>query len=142
MVSAPLINWPSTDPTQHPFHTFTKPGPICLTERHHVLDCLTTSPSVSPSASLSCFPTKNTSDSPRRGSFQHFQPKFLPDPPARVQSKNSNQPPPHIYQRGSIRNFHSKILLHQPDRVNSKISQEKSMFRPKITPNYHPSKIP
>ena len=79
---------------------------------------------ISPSASLSSFPTRNPSDSPSRGSFQKFQPKFLPGPPAGIQSQISNQPSLHITQPGYIKAVPPTIRPPHPVRVHSKLFPE------------------
>ena len=141
LVPAPLSNQPSTDPTQHPFHIFTKPGPVRWTKQHPILDRPTTSPSISPSNSLSCFLTKTPSYYPSQGAIQNFRPKLNPDFPAGYHSKLSNQSPLMIPQPWSISNFQPKILAHRPARVHLKNFQETSMYRPEDTSNYYPSKI-
>ena len=137
LVLAPLSILPSTDPTQHPIRTFTKSGPIRLTELHPLSDCPTTPRSAPPSASPSHYPTKNSSNSHSRGPFNIFnQTSFQITQPGSIQT--SNQTSFQIFHPGSIYNFQPKILPYNPARVHSEFSQEASIYRPELIPIHPP----
>ena len=141
MVSAPLSSRPANDLTSHPFHTLTKPRPVFLIKGNHILDLPTTSPSFSSSASLSHFPTKNPPDYPSREPFRTFQPRFLLDPSDGVQTKIMSNYLSRFPRWVQCQTLRLNILPHHPDRVHSEIVQKTPMFRPHLTPSYHPSKI-
>ena len=112
LVLAPLKIQLSTEPTQNPIITFTKPRPVRLTKRNPILDRPTTPSSAPPSASPSLFPAKNPSDPPGQGPFQVSNQTTFWTPQTRYPGWGpyiiSNQTSFHIYQLGSITNLPRK----------------------------------